>query len=189
MRKWLDCSYIEKVWQQRYTRYASMTYLGAVSSYSALSFRSSGSGSCNECWVRKTFETCFSEQERHRNWVYPEGPKGHHRVGLKLKRRQRRRFSSFSCPRSSEPLIRRQSGSITIVDLRGTIDLGEASLTLRRTISDLLKSGRTKSILNFREVNSMGSAGLGKLVGAHMPAKSEGGELKQRGQSASPPSS
>jgi anti-sigma B factor antagonist len=74
--------------------------------------------------------------------------------------------------------IRRQSGSITIVDLRGTIDLGEASLTLRRTISDLLESGRTKSILNFREVNSMGSAGLGELVGAHMPAKSEGGELK-----------
>jgi hypothetical protein len=42
--------------------------------------------------------------------------------------------------------IRRQSSSITIVDLRGTIDLGEASLTLRRTISDLLESGRTKSI-------------------------------------------
>jgi anti-sigma B factor antagonist len=74
--------------------------------------------------------------------------------------------------------IRRQSGSITIVDLRGTIDLGEASLTLRRTISDLLESGRTKTILNFREVNSMGSAGLGELVGVHMPAKSEGGELK-----------
>jgi anti-sigma B factor antagonist len=65
-----------------------------------------------------------------------------------------------------------QSGSITLVDLRGTIDLGEASLTLRRTIRDLLESGRTKIILNFCEVDSMDSAGVGELVGAYMPMKS-----------------
>jgi anti-sigma B factor antagonist len=73
---------------------------------------------------------------------------------------------------------RRQSGSITIVDLRGTIDLGEASLTLRRTIHDLLESGRTKIILNLGEVDSMDSAGVGELVGAYMPVKSKGGEMK-----------
>jgi anti-sigma B factor antagonist len=78
------------------------------------------------------------------------------------------------------PLItnRRQSGLITIVDLRGRIDLGEASLTLRLTIRDLVDTGRTKIILNFSEVNSMDSAGVGELVGAYMPVKSKGGELK-----------
>jgi anti-sigma B factor antagonist len=73
---------------------------------------------------------------------------------------------------------RRQSGSITIVDLCGRIDLGEASLTLRQTIRDLVDSGRTKIILNFCEVNAMDSSGVGELVGAYMPVKSRGGELK-----------
>ena len=73
---------------------------------------------------------------------------------------------------------RREAGSITIVDLRGSIDLGEASLTLRRAIRNLVESGRTKIILNLCEVNSMDSAGVGELVGAYMPVKSKGGELK-----------
>jgi anti-sigma B factor antagonist len=72
----------------------------------------------------------------------------------------------------------RQSGSITIVDLRGSIDLGEASLALRQSIRDLVESGRTKIILNFSEVNSIDSAGVGELVGAYIPVKSKGGELK-----------
>src|SRR5262252_3404447 len=78
------------------------------------------------------------------------------------------------------PLItnRRQSGSITIVDLRGSIDLGEASMAFRRTIRDLVDNGRTKIILNFSEVNSMDSAGVGELAGAYVPVKSKGGELK-----------
>ena len=72
----------------------------------------------------------------------------------------------------------RQFGPITIVDLRGSIDLGEASLTLRRTIRDLVESARTKIILNFSQVNSMDSAGVGELAGAYVPVKSKGGELK-----------
>ena len=72
----------------------------------------------------------------------------------------------------------RRFGSITIVDLRGSIDLGEASLTLRRTIRDLVESARTKIILNFSQVNSMDSAGVGELAGAYVPVKSKGGELK-----------
>jgi anti-sigma B factor antagonist len=72
----------------------------------------------------------------------------------------------------------RQFGPITIVDLRGSIDLGEASLTLRRTIRDLVESARTKIILNLSQVNSMDSAGVGELAGAYVPVKSKGGELK-----------
>jgi anti-sigma B factor antagonist len=72
----------------------------------------------------------------------------------------------------------RQFGPISVVDLRGNVDLGEASLTLRRTIRDLVETGRTKIILNFREVNFIDSAGVGELASAYMPVKSSGGELK-----------
>ncbi|MGB2668997.1 MAG: STAS domain-containing protein [Candidatus Acidiferrum sp.] len=72
----------------------------------------------------------------------------------------------------------RQSGAVSIVDLRGSLGLGEGSLTLRRTIRDLVESGRIKIILNFREVDFIDSAGVGELAGAYMPVKSIGGELK-----------
>jgi anti-sigma B factor antagonist len=72
----------------------------------------------------------------------------------------------------------RRFGAITIVDLRGNIDLGKASMTLRHTIRDLVESGRTKIILNFSQVTSMDSAGVGELAGAYVPVKSKGDELK-----------
>jgi anti-sigma B factor antagonist len=72
----------------------------------------------------------------------------------------------------------RQFGSISIVDLHGGIGLGEGSLTLRRTIRDLVESGRTKIVLNFSEVDFMDSAGIGELAGAYVPLKSKGVELK-----------
>ena len=73
---------------------------------------------------------------------------------------------------------RRQHGSIAIVDLRGSIDLGEASRALRQTLRELVESGQTKIILNFAEVISIDSAGVGELAGAYLPVKSKGGELK-----------
>jgi anti-anti-sigma factor len=75
-------------------------------------------------------------------------------------------------PTSTAPVIE------TIVDLRGSIDLGEASLTLCRAIRDLVESGRTKIILSFSQVNCMDSAGVGELAGAYVPVKSKGGQLK-----------
>jgi anti-sigma B factor antagonist len=72
----------------------------------------------------------------------------------------------------------RQLYSITIVDLRGSIVLGETSLTLRRTLRDLVDRGRTKIILNFSQVDSIDSAGVGELAGAYLPIKSSGGDLK-----------
>jgi anti-sigma B factor antagonist len=72
----------------------------------------------------------------------------------------------------------RQVGPVTIVDLRGNIGLGAASLTLRRTIHELIESGSTKIVLNFSQVDLMDSAGVGELAGAYLPVKTKGGELK-----------
>jgi anti-sigma B factor antagonist len=72
----------------------------------------------------------------------------------------------------------RQVGPVTVVDLRGNIGLGTATLTLRRTIHDLIESGRTKILLNFSQVDLIDSAGIGELAGAYMPVKTKGGQLK-----------
>jgi anti-sigma B factor antagonist len=72
----------------------------------------------------------------------------------------------------------RQVGPVTIVDLRGNIGLGASSLTLRRTIRDLIESGHAKIVLNFSQVDLMDSAGVGELAGAYLPVKTKGGELK-----------
>jgi anti-sigma B factor antagonist len=72
----------------------------------------------------------------------------------------------------------RQFGAISIVDLRGSLGLGEGSVTLRRAIRELVESGRIKIILNFREVAFIDSAGVGELLGAYLPVKSIGGRLK-----------
>jgi anti-sigma B factor antagonist len=72
----------------------------------------------------------------------------------------------------------RQFGSVSVVDLRGSLGLGESILTLRRTIRNLVESGQIKIILNFREVDSIDSAGVGELASAYVPLKSIGGELK-----------
>jgi len=72
----------------------------------------------------------------------------------------------------------RQVGPVTIVDLRGNIGLGATRLTFRRTIHDLIESGRTKILLNLSQVDSVDSAGVGELVGAYVPVKTKGGELK-----------
>jgi len=72
----------------------------------------------------------------------------------------------------------RQVGPVTIVDLRGNIGLGVGSLTLRRTIRDLIESGHTKIVLNFSQVDLMDSAGVGELASAYLPVKTKGGELK-----------
>ena len=72
----------------------------------------------------------------------------------------------------------RQTGPISIVDLRGPVSLGDTSLLLRRTIHELLESGRTQIILNFQEVTLIDSAGIGELAGAYQPLKSRGAKLK-----------
>ena len=58
----------------------------------------------------------------------------------------------------------REAGQITVVDLSGRIALGEGSALLRKTIRDLLESGKTKIILNLGDINYIDSSGIGELV-------------------------
>jgi anti-sigma B factor antagonist len=72
----------------------------------------------------------------------------------------------------------RQVDGVTIVDCSGRITLGEGSITLRDTVSQLLTKGQKKILLNLAEVNYIDSSGIGELVSAFTTVRKQGGELK-----------
>ena len=72
----------------------------------------------------------------------------------------------------------REVGQITMVDLSGRIALGEGSALLRKTIRDLLESGKTKIILNLGDINYIDSSGIGELVSGFTAVRNREGELK-----------
>ena len=61
----------------------------------------------------------------------------------------------------------REIGPVTIVDLSGMFMLGESSAVLRNAIRELISKRQSKIILNFRDVASIDSAGVGELVAAY----------------------
>jgi anti-sigma B factor antagonist len=72
----------------------------------------------------------------------------------------------------------RQVDGVTVLDCSGRITLGEGSVTLRDTVSQLLSSGQKKILLNLGDVNYIDSSGIGELVSAFTTVRKQGGELK-----------
>ncbi|HYN15485.1 MAG TPA: STAS domain-containing protein [Terriglobales bacterium] len=85
----------------------------------------------------------------------------------------------------------RQSGDVTLVDLKGPITLGEAlahglesgtesprPVVIGEIIRQLLRQGRRKILLNLTDVTYIDSSGIGELVGAFTSVQRHGGQLK-----------
>ena len=64
----------------------------------------------------------------------------------------------------------RANGSVTILDVAGTITLGEGADALRDKVRSLLQQGRKQLVVNLAGVSYMDSAGLGELVRSHATA-------------------
>jgi anti-sigma B factor antagonist len=73
---------------------------------------------------------------------------------------------------------RRERESITILDLRGRIVVGEAAGVLRATLAELAAAGTSNIILNLAAVDSIDSTGLGALVVSYTSLTRLGGHLK-----------
>jgi anti-sigma B factor antagonist len=69
-------------------------------------------------------------------------------------------------------------GDVHVLDISGKITLGDATRTIRQTISDLLKNGGNKIVLNFMDVNYIDSSGIGELVRTYTTVTGEGKELR-----------
>jgi anti-sigma B factor antagonist len=73
----------------------------------------------------------------------------------------------------------RESGDVTILDLRGrsTIDGGESQL-LSSQLQKLLATGVRKLLLNLGDLTQVDSSSVSIIVGMYVSLRGQGGELK-----------
>jgi len=72
----------------------------------------------------------------------------------------------------------RQSGDVTILDLNGSIRMGEGCITLRNTLRGLAEGGKNKILLNLASVKNVDSSGIGELIANYTSLTRDGGQLK-----------
>jgi anti-sigma B factor antagonist len=72
----------------------------------------------------------------------------------------------------------RRNGSVVILDLEGTIKLGEGCAELHKTLRLLTEKGEKRVLLNLQNVSYIDSSGLGELVGGYAAFKRNEGEMK-----------
>lgn len=72
----------------------------------------------------------------------------------------------------------RQSGDVTILDLSGSIRMGEGCIALRNSIRALADGGKNKILLNLAGVKNVDSSGIGELIANYTSLTRDGGELK-----------
>ncbi len=72
----------------------------------------------------------------------------------------------------------RQSGDVTILDLSGSIRMGEGAISLRNSIRGLADGGKNKILLNLASVKNVDSSGIGELIANYTSLTRDGGQLK-----------
>ncbi|MEP6911173.1 MAG: STAS domain-containing protein [bacterium] len=75
-------------------------------------------------------------------------------------------------------LNERQAGDVTILDLTGSVRMGEGAVSLRNSIRGLNDGGKKKILLNLAGVKNIDSSGIGELIANYTTIKREGGQLK-----------
>jgi anti-sigma B factor antagonist len=68
--------------------------------------------------------------------------------------------------------------TVTILDLKGKITLGEGDEALKDKINSLLMQEKKKILLNLADVPYIDSAGLGEIVRTYTTVSRQGGQLK-----------
>jgi anti-sigma B factor antagonist len=72
----------------------------------------------------------------------------------------------------------RQAGDVTILDMSGSVRIGEGSIALRDNVKRLANDGKKKVLLNLSGVNYMDSSGVGELIANYTTLSRDGGQLK-----------
>ncbi|HEY7369762.1 MAG TPA: STAS domain-containing protein [Thermoanaerobaculia bacterium] len=72
----------------------------------------------------------------------------------------------------------RESGGVSIIDLKGKITIGSGDIQLRETINRLLEEGKKNILINMQDVTTIDSSGIGELVGCYTSVTNKGGKLK-----------
>ena len=72
----------------------------------------------------------------------------------------------------------RKAGSVTILDLKGPLKMGEAEQAFRDSVEELTDSGTRNLAVNLAGVPEMDSSGIGALVRAYTSIKKAGGKCR-----------
>ena len=72
----------------------------------------------------------------------------------------------------------RKIGSISVVDLGGTLTIGDPQTDLKDKVTELLDSGQKSIVLNLEKLSYMDSSGMGELIACHKRTIEKGGMLK-----------
>jgi anti-sigma B factor antagonist len=72
----------------------------------------------------------------------------------------------------------RQAGDVTILDLNGSVRMGEGAVALRNAIRSLVEQGKKKILLNLGAVKNIDSSGIGELIANYTTISRDSGQLK-----------
>jgi anti-anti-sigma factor len=72
----------------------------------------------------------------------------------------------------------RESGDVTILDLRGRATIGVDSDLLIGHLNKLIASGVLKVLLNLADMTQLDSSGISAIVGTFVSLRAKGGDLK-----------
>ena len=72
----------------------------------------------------------------------------------------------------------RHVGDVTILDLKGRVRIGGDTISLHRSIRNLVEEGKLQILLDLANVTSIDSSGLGQLISSQVTLGNKGGEIK-----------
>jgi anti-sigma B factor antagonist len=72
----------------------------------------------------------------------------------------------------------RDSGKVSIIELKGKITIGSGDIQLRDLITKLLEGGKQNILVNMNDVTAIDSSGIGELVGCYTTVTNKGGKLR-----------
>lgn len=75
-------------------------------------------------------------------------------------------------------IVEQRVGDVTILRLKGRLELDDGDVVLREHVDRLVAQGRVNLVLDMTDVTRMDSAGIGMLVGKYMTVKNRGGTLR-----------
>jgi anti-sigma B factor antagonist len=75
-------------------------------------------------------------------------------------------------------LTERDVGDVTILELKGRLVLDDGDLQFRDRVNALVAKGRTKFVVNLRDVTYIDSCGIGVLIAKLVSVRNKGGDMK-----------
>lgn len=78
-----------------------------------------------------------------------------------------------------------QSGTIAIIEIRGSLVGDGDTDMLREAVADFIEQGNKCLVINLQKVTYINSSGIGSIIGAHTSYVKNGGEVKLSGISHS----